>query len=86
MTVAELEERMGSGELTEWLTYYKKNPFGQFREDWRTGILAAMVMNRYRKKGTEPFAPTDFLWGAGDKRRNRTTEKVLAALDILAKK
>jgi hypothetical protein len=38
MTVAELSERMGSGELVEWLALRGIEPWGPYRED----VLATM--------------------------------------------
>ena len=61
MTVEELGQRMSSRELTEWRAYYDLEPFGDCREDFRTGILASLIANMFRGKGDKVTAPLDFM-------------------------
>lgn len=60
-TVAELEQRMGVLELTEWMAYYQIEPFGEERADLRAGIVAATVANTFRGKNSKAAAPQDFM-------------------------
>lgn len=62
MTVRELENRMSARELSEWMAYYAIEPFGEQREDYRAGLLAATVANcaGAGKKG-KALQPTDFI-------------------------
>lgn len=60
MTVAELGERMSSGEFAAWMDYAAEEPFGPLREDERAGVIAATLANPYREKGRKPFTPGDF--------------------------
>jgi len=68
------------------MAYYKLEPFGQERDNWHTGLLAAMYANRHREKGKPVMQPSDFLWGAEDNSKKRQTTSTLAALDALAVK
>ena len=50
MTVAELLERMSSRELTEWMAYYRLEPFGDERADLRNALLCTVMVNLWSKK------------------------------------
>lgn len=61
MTVGELLARTDSRELSEWMAYYRLEPFGEFRADVRAGMVASTFANVHRKRGAQPFSPLDFL-------------------------
>jgi hypothetical protein len=61
MTVGDMLRRMSSLELTEWLAFAQIEPFGEWRDDFRTGLLAAVIANPHRKKGAPGFKPSDFM-------------------------
>lgn len=59
---SDIIETMPSWEFTYWLAYNRIDPFGSFREDWRTGQIAFLLSNIHRGKN-KPVRPlTDFLW------------------------
>jgi hypothetical protein len=84
MTVEELLDRISSAELSEWVAYYRSEPFGN---DWQqTSYLCAMVGNGAGgKKNGGTFKPADFLPVKPLKRR-QTGEQMLAIFRILAGK
>ena len=45
------------------MAYYRIQPFGPARDDWRMGQIAATIANVYRdeKKHPQPFTPEDFI-------------------------
>ena len=51
---------MSSSEFTEWLAYYETHPFGDIRDDFRTGIVASTIANVNRSQSTA-FTPADFM-------------------------
>lgn len=55
-------ETMPATEFDEWRQYYEIEPFGEWRDDLRTGILAALTANIHRdpKKGRR-YQPKDFI-------------------------
>lgn len=57
----ELLSRIGSDELTEWMAFYQLEPFGDFRADFRSGLLAATIANANRTKDAKAFTPEDFM-------------------------
>jgi hypothetical protein len=61
MTVRELLQRMGSDELSEWMAFYQLEPFGDYRADYRSGVVASTFANAHRAKDAGPFRPEDFM-------------------------
>lgn len=63
MTVGELLQRMTSREFSEWMAFYRLEPWGTAIDDWRFGMLAAMIANTNRdpKKQRKPFEAQDFM-------------------------
>lgn len=60
-TVAELEQTLTSQELTEWMAYYRVEPFGPWRDDYRAGQVMALYANSKRGKGGKAFRASDFI-------------------------
>ena len=52
---------MTSRQFSEWLAYQRNEPIGQRREDLRTAVLAAVMANQFREKGSPVISPQDFL-------------------------
>lgn len=63
MTVRELLARIDSQELSEWQIFFGLEPWGTEVEDWRAGMVAAIIanVNRDEKKQKKPFEPKDFM-------------------------
>lgn len=61
LPVRELLARIGSDELTEWMAFYQLEPFGDFRADVRSGIMASTFANANRARDAKPFTPEDFM-------------------------
>lgn len=58
MTVAELERRMSSQELGEWIAYTRY--FQAIPDPWaETGLVVSAILSPYCEKGTAPKA-SDF--------------------------
>jgi hypothetical protein len=60
-TVAELQERMSSTEFSEWIAFYRLEPFGARRNDWGHAIVASVVYNMLKAKGSKDLTAEDFL-------------------------
>ena len=61
MPVREMLARMGSDEFSEWLAFYQLEPFGDYRADYRSGVVASTFANAHRVKDASPFRPEDFM-------------------------
>lgn len=59
---------MSWSQFREWMAYAKIEPFGEYRDDLRSGVVASIVanVNRDSKKHPEPFSPSDFVLQFGD--------------------
>jgi len=60
MPVSELLERVDSAELTEWLAFYRLEPWGCEREDWRAALVSATAAN-YSGNAKKPLNPSDLM-------------------------
>lgn len=61
MTVREAQARITSGEFAEWQAFFMIEPFGNWRRDYRNGILVAATVNMWRGKGDKAVGPEDFV-------------------------
>lgn len=56
----ELLARTDSAELTEWMAFYKLEPFGYDIDNHRAGTIASTLVNLKLKKDAQPMTPGDF--------------------------
>lgn len=61
LTVRELLARVDGRELAEWEAYAQIEPWGEWRADYRAALVASVIANANRGKGTKPFTPADFM-------------------------
>jgi hypothetical protein len=47
--------------LTEWLAFAQLEPFGFSTDLFGHAMVASMIANVNRKKGSKPFKPSDFM-------------------------
>lgn len=61
--IAELQERISSREFAEYWVHFTLEPWGNEREDLRSGIVASTVANANRdpKKRPKPYTPDQFM-------------------------
>jgi len=85
MTVADLDSRLDSAELTEWMAFEKMTgPLGRRRNDIQAATIAATIANANRGKGGRKFKLADFLIPYGGSER-KSPEQMLAAIKSLNK-
>ncbi len=73
-----------SHELTEWMAYLSLEPVGEERADLRSGIVASVVANANRKKGTRPFKAEDFMPKFDKVVHEQTEEEMQLAAQTMA--
>ena len=63
-SVRQLLAEMTSDELTEWMAYYKLEPFGEMVADQRHGIATSVLanINRDPKQKRDPYKAKDFIY------------------------
>lgn len=53
---------MGSREFTEWMAFFQLQPYGEWRADFRTASLMALIANVNRDPNkSKEFSPQDFM-------------------------
>lgn len=53
--------RIPASEFVEWEEYSDLEPWGSYRSDLQTGVIASVVANLVRSEGHEPAKPSDFV-------------------------
>lgn len=82
MTVADLDSRLGSAELTEWVAFERiTGPLGRRRHDIQAATIAATIANANRGKRSKRFTVSDFLVPYGTERK-RPDDMLAAIRDI----
>jgi hypothetical protein len=76
-----LLKALTSRQLAEWRAFYRLQPFGAYRDDWRAGMIASVIANCNRRKNTKPFLPTDFM--PQTEKPKQSVEEQLAIFEML---
>lgn len=66
---------MTSAEFQAWKAFYLVEPFGSTREDHRSGVIAATIVNTFSKKSAQRVKPADFFPNYSP-RRQSTDEQI----------
>lgn len=53
---------MPSRHYREWLAYFNLEPFGAWRDNWHAALIAAVIANVNRGKGTAPISVSEFMY------------------------
>lgn len=61
-TVREMLDTMSSNELTEWQAFFKIEPWGEDRADWRSAQIAALIYTANKGKRSPKREVRDFMW------------------------
>jgi hypothetical protein len=85
MSLSDLREKVSSAEMAGWMALYRIEPFGDFRDDFRTAQVLHQnaEMHRDRNKRAKPFDIWDFM--PFHKRPEEKGEVDLTTGDIAAK-
>lgn len=79
-----MEATLGCGEYADWLAFWEVEPWGAYRDNLHTGILASLLATP--KKGHKRPAPSEFLLRTKDEQREQSTGKALSWLRAVAKR
>jgi hypothetical protein len=52
---------LNSRQITEWQAYWEMEPFGEIAAEFRSGQIAAMIVNTHLRKGSQPMKAADFV-------------------------
>tara|TARA_R100000951_G_scaffold90032_2_gene78181 strand:- start:4989 stop:5258 length:270 start_codon:yes stop_codon:yes gene_type:complete len=84
-TVGDLLESMSYKELNGWSRYYEEQPFGSWRDNYHSAIIASMLWNVNSGKGKSK-TPDDFMLKPAKERSKSETLTTLAQLQALAQR
>ena len=76
MTVKRLLKEIDSKELSEWMAFYNIEPFGEFRADIRSAIIACTLANCNRGKNQSAFKISDFMPKFETETKNQSPEEM----------
>jgi len=79
--VAELERSLTSSELTDWMAYYRLEPWGAWRDNFHAALIAAVTAN---KGARQPVALEDFYYRDEDEASEREAQRLKSMFDLLA--
>ena len=77
---------MSAAEFAEWQIEYEQDPWGAWRGDLRSAMLASTIANRHRGRHERPYTTQDFMPQFGDTSfarqpliaRRQTTQEIQA--------
>ncbi len=65
MSVSQAQSCIDSAEFSEWRAYHSVNPFTYDKTEALLAVVASILANVNRKKGTPAFKPDDFMVKTG---------------------
>lgn len=82
MSVSQAQACIDSAEFAEWIAFHKTEPFTINRVENMLGIVAAILSNSNRSKGSKTYAPEDFIpkYGEAPKDSAQNLETKLRAI------
>ncbi len=83
MTVNELLHRVSAQELTEWMAFYRLEPFGSEANYLGHAITSATVMNSQRTKKSKVFKPETFMPDFERVTEEQTTDEMIAFAEMM---
>lgn len=81
--ISELQQRLSSADVTEYLAFYTLEPFGDRQDDLRFGMLFSMLSSAW---GSSSRSPASFFPSLGEAKRQQTDEEMLAIMNALVQK
>jgi hypothetical protein len=82
-TIQELGETMSYPEFKCWMRYWEHEPFGSRMDDYRFGMLAALIANCHTAKGKK-FRPIDFMYSPQRSGKQMSVADIRSVLNRVA--
>lgn len=76
---------MSAREFSQWMDYFRSEPFGPVRDNLHSGTIAAMLFNAHRGKQQKPMTAADFLLMSDRDRMAQRTKKTVDTMRAIAK-
>jgi hypothetical protein len=78
-------ERLPASQLIEWMEYERLEPFGSWRDNWHSAVLASIFGNAFRDPKRPPMKMQDFFYQDPETAQERADQEILANLRIMKK-
>lgn len=85
MTLAQLNQTLGSSELELWKAFYDLEPFGPPRDNWNIAVLCSLTANMNRGKNGKVMKPDDFMFMHSEIRKRNQNLEFLAFMEARSK-
>lgn len=72
---------MPARELLEWMEYERIEPFGAWRDNWHTALIASILANSNRKQGSPQIPMSEFFYVDSETVRDKQDAEMLAFLE-----
>lgn len=77
---------MPCDEYEDWLAFYDLEPFGDSRSNVHAGMIAAVLANQSRQKGSRAYTFKDFMIMTPDEKRDKETREFASFVQAVAVK
>jgi len=67
MSVSRAQSEIDSAEFAEWIAYHSIDPFTIDKSEYLLAVIASILANVHRKKGSRTYKPGDFIPKYGKK-------------------
>lgn len=79
----EAQERLSAKEFSEWLAYFQLEPWGEYRDDLRMGVLTVRVANALRSKDSQPTTLKDYIFRFDEDPEEKTEAEKQSQVEAL---
>lgn len=77
---------MPASELLEWMEYERIEPFGAWRDNWHTALIATLLANANRKPNSPPVPMRSFFYVDPETEQDQKDAEMIAFMDAKAAK
>lgn len=74
MSVKRAQAEIDSVEFSHWIAYHSIDPFTVDRSEYMLAMIASILCNVHRRKGSKVHKPHDFIINYGKRRRDSAEE------------
>jgi len=84
MTKQELVQRMSSTEFSDWVEFWRREPWGPIRDNMHAGVIASTIANRMRGRNAKATTMQDFMLVTPEQDAEQKQSKILGLFQALA--
>ncbi len=77
-----LRKIMTSADIAEAMAFESLEPFGEYRDDLRSALIASTIANCNRGRGSKPYSLSDFMLRFGNTESKTVEDEIREAFGI----